>query len=441
MCKSSTKKIFFLMIGLSLLSVQAALAQFTVRGEVTDTGGEPLIGVNVLIKGTGTGAITEIDGSYELVASEGDTLAFSYIGYRTEEVPVVQGTNINVVLMEDAQALDEVVVVGYGTMRKSDVAGSIISVDDEALTDVKVGNVFEALQGRVAGVDITRSNGRAGAGIGIQVRGERSLSATNSPLILVDGVPYGSNIDIDQSDIESIEILKDAASTAIYGSRGANGVILITTKRGKAGTSKITFNTYYGVSEPFQEVPVYDRAGYIQASIDATKDINNWEMEPNPFNVFPGDELAGFENGTSTNWQDLVTRTGAQQNYNLGFEGGNAKTQYSTSLNYFDESGVVERDEFSRLTARVNLDSKLSDVISVGTSTILSYRYRDGRGPRFTDAVLLSPIVPAFDSTGTYIFQPNFANPRKSPLAQLLDEEERQYTRPNPGLSDGGNDH
>jgi TonB-dependent starch-binding outer membrane protein SusC len=429
MCKSSTKKIFFLMIGLSLLSVQAALAQFTVRGEVTDTGGEPLIGVNVLIKGSGTGAITEIDGSYELVASESDTLVFSYIGYRTEEVPVVQGTNINVVLMEDAQALDEVVVVGYGTMRKSDVAGSIISVDDEALTDVKVGNVFEALQGRVAGVDITRSNGRAGAGIGIQVRGERSLSATNSPLILVDGVPYGSNIDIDQSDIESIEILKDAASTAIYGSRGANGVILITTKRGKAGTSKITFNTYYGVSEPFQEVPVYDRAGYIQASIDATKDINNWEMEPNPFNVFPGDELAGFENGTSTNWQDLVTRTGAQQNYNLGFEGGNAKTQYSTSLNYFDESGVVERDEFSRITARVNLDSKLSDVISVGTSTILSYRYRDGRGPRFTDAVLLSPIVPAFDSTGTYIFQPNFANPRKSPLAQLLDEEESRETR------------
>lgn len=423
------KKALLLLLGITLMAWQQANAQFTVNGIVTDESEQPLIGVNVLVKSGNTGTTTDVDGSYQILVSSGDTLVFSYIGYQTEEVAVSQGANINVTMREDAQALEEIVVVGYGTMRKSDVAGSIISMRDEALTDVKAGNVFEALQGRVAGVDITRDNGRAGAGIDILVRGQRSLSATNAPLVLVDGVPYGSNIDIDQSDIESIEILKDAASTAIYGSRGANGVILITTKRGTEGTSKITFNTYYGISEPFQKIPVYDREGYIQASIDATKDINNWDAEPNPFNVFPGDELAGFENGTFTDWQDLVTRNGAQQNYNLGFEGGNQKTQYSTSINFFDETGVVERDEFSRLTARINLDSKLNDVISVGTSTILTYRYRDGRGPRFTDAVLLSPIVPAYDSLGNYIFQPNFANPRKSPLAQLLDEEERRETR------------
>lgn len=400
-----------------------------ISGQVTDVAGDPLIGVNIVIKDHASGTTTDIDGQYQLQAEPGSILVFSYIGYEVEEVEVGNSNTLNVVLNESAQALDEVVVVGYGTMKKSDVAGSIVSIRDEALTDVKSGNVFEALQGRVAGVDISRSDGRAGAGIGLLVRGERSLSASNSPLILVDGIPYGSTIDIDQSDIESIEILKDAASTAVYGSRGANGVILITTKRGVAGTSKITFSTYYGLSEPFQKVPVYDRDGYIRAKTDANRDISNWEAEPNTFNVFPGDELAGFENGTETDWQDLVTRTGSQQNYNLGFEGGSERIQYSTSLSYFDEKGVVERDQFKRLTGKINIDAKVSDIISVGTSTLLSYKFRDGRGPRFTDAIISSPIVPAFDSLGIYIYQPNFANPRKSPLAQLLDEDESRDSR------------
>ncbi len=413
----------------TMILLPAGLIAQEISGIVTDANSEPLIGVNIVIKNTAGGTITDFDGTYSIEANEGDTLRFSYTGYLTQETVVGSNPILNVILEENVESLEEVVVVGYGTMKKSDVAGSIVSMRDEALTDVKAGNVFEALQGRVAGVDISRSNGQAGASMDILVRGERSLSASNSPLILVDGVPYGSNIDIDQSDIESIEILKDAASTAIYGSRGANGVILITTKRGEIGTSKITFSTYYGVSEPFQKVPVYDRDGYIKAKTDANRDINNWEAEPNPFNVFPGDELAGFENGTETDWQDLVVRNGVQQNYNLGFEGGTERLRYSTSLNYFDEKGVVERDQFNRLTAKVNLDAKVNDIISVGTSTLLSYRIHDGRGPRFTDAVISSPIVPAYDSLGNYIYQPNFANPRKSPLAQLLDEDETRTTR------------
>lgn len=400
-----------------------------VEGYVVSEDAEPLIGVNVLVSGTPRGTVTDIDGRYEIMASEGDTLFFSYVGFQTETVAVGGQSEINMTLSSGANTLEEVVVVGYGTMRKSDVAGSIVSMRDEALTDVKSGNVLEALQGRVAGVEVTRENGRAGADIDLLVRGQRSLAATNAPLILVDGVPYGANVDIDQSDIESIEILKDAASTAIYGSRGANGVILITTKRGMADRSRITFNTYYGISDAYQKVPVYDREGYIQAKIDANKDILDWETEPNPFNVFPGDELMGFEEGTETDWQDLVTRTGAQQNYHLGFEGGSEKMTYNTTLGYFHERGVTKRDEFSRLTAKINLDGKLHDRIAIGTSTILSYRFRDGRGPRFTDAVLQSPIVPAFDSLGNYIYQPNFANPRKSPLAWFLDEEQDRTSR------------
>ncbi|MEL6943743.1 MAG: SusC/RagA family TonB-linked outer membrane protein, partial [Bacteroidota bacterium] len=249
------------------------------------------------------------------------------------------------------------------------------------------------------------------------------------PLILVDGVPNGSNIDIAPEDIESVEVLKDASSTAVYGSRGANGVILITTKRGKAGTSRISFNTYYGVSDPFQKVPVYDREGFIQAKIDAKKDINDWDMEPNINNAFLGTEVQGVENGVETDWQDLISKEGLQQNYHLGFDGGTDKFTYSTSLNYFNEEGVVIQDEFERYTFRLNLDAQVNNYIKVGTSNVLSHKRRDGNGPRFTDAVRMSPIVEAFDSLGNYIFQPNFANPRKSPLQRLDDVQEDKDTR------------
>ena len=422
-----------LLVACSLLLLNGVMFaqgdQRTVQGYVVSDVAESLIGVNVLISGTSQGTITDFDGRYEITAGPTDTLLFSYIGFEPQYILVGDQSEINVTMRPAASLLDEVVVVGYGTMKKSDVAGSIVSMREEALTDVKSGNVMESLQGRVAGVEISRENGRAGADVDILVRGKRSLAANNGPLILVDGVPYGSTIDIDQSDIESIEFLKDAASTAIYGSRGANGVILITTKRGNKDRSRVFFNMYYGISDPYQKVPVYGRDGYIQAKIDANKDIDDWETEPDPFNVFPGDELTGYENGTETDWQDLVTRNGSQQNYLLGFEGGNERLSYSTTLGYFDEKGVVERDEFKRFTTKVNIDAKVHEKISVGTSTLLSYRFRDGRGPRFTDAVLQSPIVPAYDSMGNYIYQPNFANPRKSPLAQLLDEEEDRTTR------------
>lgn len=414
---------------LSMFFAQAAMAQSTVTGMVSSEDGEPLIGVNILIKNTDRGTITEYDGSYSIEALPSDTLEFSYIGFDPKLVPVGNQTTIDVTLTSRSNLFDEVVVVGYGTMRKSDVTGSIISVRDEALTDVKSVNVFEALQGRIPGVDITRDNGRAGADIDILVRGQRSLRATNAPLILVDGVPYGDNIDIPPEDIESIEILKDASSTAVYGSRGANGVILITTKRGVAGTAKINFNVYHGFSEAFSKVPVFDRDGYIQAKIDAKKDINDWDTEPNIQNAFLGDEVRGVEEGIETDWQDLVTKPGSQDSYYLGFEGGSEKIQYNTSLNYFREDGVVIQDEFERYTFRLNLDGKLNDLLKVGTSTVFAYRLREGNGPRFTDAVKSSPIVEAYDSLGNYIYQPNFANPRKSPLAQLDDVQEERSTR------------
>ncbi len=402
----------------------------TVRGTVQGEDNASLSAARILVKGTQRGALTNEEGEFSIKAAASDTLVFSYLGYETQEVAVGDQTTINISLsIDNGSTLDEVVVVGYGTMQKSDLTGAIVSVRGDALTDVKSNNVLDGLQGRIPGVEISRDNGRAGSDFDILVRGRRSLNATNAPLVLVDGVPYGDNIDINQADIESIEILKDASSTAIYGSRGANGVILITTKKGKKGTSQISFNTYYGSANPFQKVPVYDRDGFIQAKIDANKDINNWDVEPNPLNVFLGDEIQGYENGTSTDWQDLVTRTGNQQDYHLAFTGGNEKTNYSTSFNYFREKGVIKADDFYRYTYRLNLSTKVNNWLSIGTSSIISYRQREGRGPRYTDAVISSPIVPAYDSTGNYIYQPNFANPRKSPLAWLEDVEERRETR------------
>lgn len=413
-------KILSVILCLMMIS-QTAFPQNIVTGTVVDNTGEALIGVNIITKISNRGTVTDFDGTFSIDVSPIDSLVFSYIGYNNQTIGVDNRQVLDVVLTETTNLLDEVVVVGYGTMRKSDVTGSIISVRDEALTDVKSVNVFESLQGRIPGVDITRTNGRAGSGMGILVRGERSLRANNAPLVLVDGVPYGSNIDIPSEDIESIEILKDASSTAVYGSRGANGVILVTTKRGSVGKSKVKFNVYHGVSEAFSKVPVFDRDGYIRAKTDARKDINDWETEPNIQNAFLGDEVRGVEEGIFTDWQDEVTKPGGQTSYYLGFDGGNEKTQYSTSFNYFTEEGVVIMDKFERFTFRLNLDSKINDYFKVGSSTVFSFRGRDGNGPNFTGAVKSSPITEAYDSLGNYIYQPNFANPRKSPLEAFDD--------------------
>lgn len=403
------------------LFAQTAHTQNTITGIVKDVDGEVLIGVNIIGKNSLRGTISDYDGSYNISVPSNDTLIFSYLGYESQEIAIDQSQIIDVVLNTQINKLDEVVVIGYGTMRKSDVTGSIISIRDKALTDVKSVNVFESLQGRIPGVDITRDNGRAGSDIDILVRGQRSLRANNAPLVLVDGVPYGDNIDIPSEDIESIEILKDASSTAVYGSRGANGVILITTKRGSEGKNKVNFSVYQGISEPFSKVPVFDRDGYIRAKTDAKRDILDWETEPNIQNAFLGDEVRGVENGISTDWQDIISKPGSQSSYYLGFEGGNDKNQYSTSFNYFTEDGVVIADDFKRFTFRVNVDSKVNKFLKVGNSTLFTFRERNGNGPNFTNAVKSSPITEAYDSLGNYIYQPNFANPRKNPLASLDD--------------------
>jgi TonB-linked SusC/RagA family outer membrane protein len=428
---NSKRKLKLIALGLFVLCAPQLMAQINITGHVkSGSDNLPLPGVNIIIKGTTTGTLSDLDGNYQLsVPNSESIIVFSMMGLLTEEFAVGNQSVINMVMIEDLIGLDEVVVVGYGTMRKSDLTGSIVTMKEDQMSETKSNNVLESLQGKAAGVDIQRESGRTGEGVDILIRGSRSLNASNEPLIIVDGIPYGSTIDIDQNDIASIEILKDVSSTAIYGSRGANGVILITTKKGSSKESKITFSSYYGITEPFQTVPVFNRADYIKAKIDANRSIEDWDAEPVLENVFPGEELAGYNNGTETDWQDLVTQLGTRKNYHIGFMGGNDKTIFNTSVTYYNEEGVVLADNYKRFTYKLNLESKINDYITVGGSSILTFKDRDGRGPRYIDAVLQSPISEAYDSAGNYKFQPNFANPRKSPLAQTYDQENDRTTR------------
>jgi len=219
---------------------------------------EPLPGVNILVEGTTQGTATDVKGTYSISATPGAKLIFSFIGYLSETVEVGDQTVIDVMLVPDIERLDEVVVIGYGTMKKSDLTGAVASIKEEDIKSVKSSNAIEALQGKIAGVDINRSDGRAGSGYNITIRGERSFSAGNAPIYIVDGIDFGSNININPNDIASMEVLKDASSTAIYGSRGANGVILITTKKGSQGKATVSFNFYYGYTTPLGKIPMGD---------------------------------------------------------------------------------------------------------------------------------------------------------------------------------------
>ena len=265
----------------SMLCLLSLAQTHQVSGIVKDVTGEPVIGVNVSVQGTGNGSITDLDGKFAIPnVKEKDVLIVSYIGYLTQSIPVGKQTSFTITLKEDAQALDEVVVVGYGVQKKRDLSGAVSSVKSRDITAIPTTNALEALQGKVAGLDLTSSSGKAGAELSFTIRGERSLKASNKPLILVDGVDYGTTLDINPSDIESIEVLKDASSTAIYGTRGANGIIIVTTKKGKTGKSKVSLNAFASVNMISSYPSIMNGAEYAQLKREAYRDQTTNEYLP-----------------------------------------------------------------------------------------------------------------------------------------------------------------
>ena len=399
-----------------------AYAQKTVTGTVKDASGEPMIGVSVMVDGTAIGAVTDFDGNFTIKdIPEKSVLKISYIGFKEQKIAVAGKSSINITMQEDAAALDEVVVVGYGTMKKKDLTGSVASVKTEDLAKVAGANALTAMQAKVPGVDLQQSGGgEAGAGVSMKLRGNRSLLASDGPLVIVDGVEYGTTLDIPASDIESMDILKDAASTAIYGTKGANGVILITTKRGSAGRTKVNFNGYLsfngatGIVKPMygdKEVQrLIDKKDYENAA------ANGWNFSNSTtaadvltFTLDDGTEtLDIYNNKTYTDWLDMIMSNSVSQNYEVSVQGGNEKTNFNISMAAMDDKGLMKGDEFNRYTGRVNIDHQINRIVKVGTSLSYAYKSNDKRaGGVFNQAQKMTTITHAYLNDGSINATPN----------------------------------
>lgn len=363
-------RIWLLVVGL----VTHAYAQdLTIKGKITDNSGDGLPGVNVTVKGTQKGIVSDAEGKYQLSGVPAKaTLVFSFIGYLKQEIEVNNRTVIDVVLEADVKSINEVVVVGYGTQRKIETTGSIASVKSSDLVQTPVANVAQGLQARVSGIQINQNSGSPGGNVSVRIRGTNSINGTSEPLYVVDGIQIsnGGGINdvsplstINPNDIESVEVLKDASASAIYGARAANGVVLITTKRGKSGGTRVTLDSYFGVQKVTKTLPVLNAAEFAQLENEVFK--NSYYKDPASL-------------GEGVNWQNLIFREAPIQNHQLSINGGNEKTQVALSANYFDQDGIIISSNFKRYSYRLNLDHKISNRVKVGTSILGSYSVNSG---------------------------------------------------------------
>ncbi|WP_418214354.1 SusC/RagA family TonB-linked outer membrane protein [Bacteroides difficilis] len=384
------------------------MAQTRITGTVTDVDKNPLPGVSVVCKSTSQGTVTNINGKYTIEINKGNTLTFSLVGMQTQDVKIANQTIINVVMHESTIELDEVVAIGYGTARKSDLTSSIISVKPDELKNMKVGTAADALQGLATGVLISKGSFKPGGSSNIIIRGNGSFGnggASTTPLYIIDGVMSNAGLDvIAPSDIESIEVLKDAASTAIYGSRASNGIILVTTKKGKTGKAKITFNANIGVQQLINKQKVLNASQFKEILDAATENTYLWDQE----------EQRMFNEGCSTDWQDLITQNGVYQNYNLGITGGSEKTTYYLGLDWVDQEGIIKNTGYQKGNIRFNLDSKLNNWLTMGAkfnvirSSTNSSNTDGVAGMNSLDqgtmgsAIASKPSAPVFNEDGTY---------------------------------------
>jgi TonB-linked SusC/RagA family outer membrane protein len=423
-----------MMIGIWLLGAPLiSWGQSTlIKGKVTDDAKQGLPGVSIVVKGTTLGTVTDMNGLYSLeVGNPQATLVFTYIGYTTEEMPVNGRTTIDMTLTSDIKALSEVVVVGYGTQKKSQTTGAISSVSAKEIGELPVTNARQALQGRAAGVDVIQAGSKPGAGVTVRIRGRRSINASNDPLYVVDGIPLSGGIDdFNPNDIASMEVLKDASATAIYGSRGANGVVLITTKRGKTGKTVVSYDGYYGISKALGTIDVMNGAEFAEykresrrAVIDPKtgKPIYDDSDPDADKKLFEPIELDGIANGRTTDYQSYLLRTGAIQSHQVGVQGGNEKTQFAISANYFNEKGVIYNQDFTRYTFRINLDHQINQRIKIGTSTLAVYSLQNGENFNpYGGALQENPLGKPYDDNGKLIFLPTSDGLRTNPIAEIV---------------------
>lgn len=428
------------MVGLVFLSFTLTAQSLTVTGKISSDNGEPLIGATVLVKGTNKGTVSDFDGAYSIEVTSGEAvLAFSYTGYKSREVGVGVQTRIDVVLQTDLAVLDEVVVVGYGTVKKSDLTGSVVSLKTESLTPGANVSVEQMLQGRAPGVFISQNTGEPGAAMSITIRGASSITAGNEPLYVIDGMPVNNNPvitgtgsgfvannnprnplnSLNPDDIQSIEVLKDASATAIYGSRGANGVILVTTKNGREGKLKVTYNGYYGTQSVANQLDVLSATEY--------RDVLNAIIADGGGNA--GEEVSGIQ-GNGTDWQSELYRNAPIQSHNLAFSGGGGNSNYYVSLDYFDQEGVVRYSGLKRYTARINLETREAERYAFGINLNASFIDDDyvSNGAGLNEnagaiyaALNYDPTISVFDDNGNYNLSPFITT--DNPLALARGED------------------
>lgn len=392
----------------------------TIKGVINDEQGETIIGASVIIKGEDTGTTSDMDGRFTLEAPEGAILVISYIGYHTQEVKVRKRSLLRVVLKEDNQLLDEVVVVGYGTAKKSDLTGAVSGVSNRQYKNQPVQRVENILQGRTPGVEVTATSGMPGASMKVRVRGTTSINKSSDPLYVIDGIISSSGLDgINPSDIQSMEILKDASSTAIYGSRGSNGVILITTKQGSEGKAQVTFDASIGLSTVRKQYDLLNAYEYATALNDIRGS-----------STISAEDLEAYKNGTKgINWTDLLTRTGITQDYRLAISGGNEKVKYLISGNVLDQEAITIMSDYKRYGIRANIDSEVKPWLTISAKLNASslHKHNEG-GANWLHVTNFSPTMELKDpETGVYNTDP-YNMIGSSPYGEMIVNNSDSYS-------------
>ncbi|MGQ7947535.1 SusC/RagA family TonB-linked outer membrane protein [Flavobacterium sp. WC2509] len=403
--------------------------QKTISGKVFDNTKIPLPGVNVVIKG-GKSTQTDFDGSFTIEANPNTIILFRYIGMDDVSITVGNRTNLNVTLNPSSQSLDQVIVVGYGTKKKSDIISSVASVKTTDMLKVATSDVGEMLRGKAAGVQVTLADGGPGSSSSIQIRGKKSINGSNDPIVIADGVVIGNINDINANDIASLEILKDAAAQSIYGARASNGVILITTKRGKTGKVKVSYNGYSGIETVNRNFDIYNGEEFAQLKREAFRTANGGVYGPDT-SVFTSQELESVQSGKYIDWDKYMLTTGVTNNHSISLSSGTDQTSVFTSLNYINTKGVIPNSDFNKVAMRINVDQKVRDWLKVGMNASLQYSEsnRPNVGNVLNNAITTSPLGKIYNDDGTFRQYPGGVQETPNPLIDLYETNTNEVNR------------